>query len=243
MDIKKIRLENLLSILAKPGIKQASLAEACDTSASVISQIKTGHRGIGDDLARRIEEAQKLPYGWMDSRHLDETGFDDSQAIRFSRRNPDSDNLGIQSEDLESDFIQVPVYNVHLSAGNGMRVDHEQIVERLPISRKYLADSGVPENQATIVEVKGDSMEYTLIDGDVVLVNTAIVKPVSGKIFAFDFDGDLRVKRFIKRLDGSWRIVSDNEDKNIYADESLSAHNIDQLRMIGQVVTIVKRKL
>jgi len=149
----------------------------------------------------------------------------------------------LNAASLESDFIQVPVYNVHLSAGNGMRVDHEQIVERLPISRKYLADSGVPENQATIVEVKGDSMEYTLIDGDVVLVNTAIVKPVSGKIFAFDFDGDLRVKRFIKRLDGSWRIVSDNEDKNIYADESLSAHNIDQLRMIGQVVTIVKRKL
>ncbi|MGB2220848.1 S24 family peptidase [Neptunomonas sp.] len=149
----------------------------------------------------------------------------------------------LQPHNLESDFIQVPVYDVQLAAGNGTHVDHDNIVESLPISRKYLSDSGISADSATIVKVRGESMEHTLCDGDVVLVNTGISKPVSGKIFAFDFDGDLRVKRFIKRLDGSWRIVSDNEDKNIYADETLSAHNVEQLRLIGQVVTIVERKL
>lgn len=149
----------------------------------------------------------------------------------------------LQSRNLESDFIQVPVYDVQLAAGNGTHVDHDNIVESLPISRKYLSDSGISADSATIVKVRGESMEHTLCDGDVVLVNTGINRPVSGKVFAFDFDGDLRVKRFIKRLDGSWRIVSDNEDKNIYADETLSAHNVEQLRLIGQVVTIVERKL
>ena len=241
MDIKEIRLENLLSILAEPDVTQASLASACESAPSVISQLKTGHRGMGSELARRIEKARNLPYGWMDTRHTYNYGETKNHHVASSAGTYTP--LILPNSESESDFVQVPVYDAQLAAGNGARVDLDRIVERLPISRKYLVNSGIPESRATIAKVKGDSMEPTLNDGDVVLINAGINTPVSDRVFAFDFDGDLKVKRFIKRLDGSWRIVSDNEDKNLYADETLSNHNISKLRIIGQVVKIIERNI
>jgi phage repressor protein C with HTH and peptisase S24 domain len=140
-------------------------------------------------------------------------------------------------------FVKIPILEAALAAGTGSYATDDVVLEYMDIGRDRLEKYQVAEDSATIVPIRGESMETTLITGDLLLVNTAIRKPISGKIFAFDFDGDLRVKRFNKRLDGSWLISSDNEDKNLYRDEIVSTHNIDKLRIIGQAVVVVERKL
>lgn len=40
-----------------------------ETSSAYLSHIRNGHKEIGNDLARRIEVAMDLPYGWMDADH------------------------------------------------------------------------------------------------------------------------------------------------------------------------------
>jgi phage repressor protein C with HTH and peptisase S24 domain len=140
-------------------------------------------------------------------------------------------------------FVNIPVYDVTLAAGAGAYVDQDLIIENYPISTITLEKNSLHSKNAVIVTVKGDSMEPTICDGDVILVNTSVTKPVSNKIFAFAFDQDLKVKRFSKKLDGTWLISSDNSDRNLYRDETVSHHNIENLRIIGQVVTIVDRSL
>jgi phage repressor protein C with HTH and peptisase S24 domain len=140
-------------------------------------------------------------------------------------------------------FVKIPILDVSLAAGPGSYATDDVVTEYMDIGRDRLEKYQVSESAASIVPIRGESMEPTLVNGDLLLINTDVRKPISGKIFAFDFDGDLRVKRFTKRLDGSWLISSDNDDKNIYRDDVVSAHNIAQLRIIGQAAKIVERNL
>lgn len=168
-----------------------------------------------------------------------------SQWLLFGS-NPNPTNA-VQDESpshiQHSKFVKIPILEASLAAGAGSYATDDVITEYMEIGRNRLEKYQVSENSVTIVPIRGDSMEPTLMSGDLLLINTAAHKPISGKIFAFDFDGDLRIKRFNKRLDGSWLISSDNDDKNLYRDETVSAHNINQLRVIGQAVTIVERNL
>lgn len=69
MDIYAIRKQNLLSLLA--GKTQRSCADRWETSPSTLSQIvsKNPVRNLGDELARKIEQAEGLPSGWLDHVH------------------------------------------------------------------------------------------------------------------------------------------------------------------------------
>lgn len=182
------------------------------------------------------------------ARHLgmsmDELFGDEIEA--YGEADASSDHVIRESNASEYKTVQmyrVPVIDVNLAAGTGGHVDHEEVIGYRAIPMENLIDAGVEPSMARIVKVKGDSMDDTFIDGDTILVNSAAKCLTSDKIFAFDFEGYLRVKRFMKMIDGTWRVVSDNPDKDLYPDEVISPHNANQLRIIGEVVALVFRKM
>ena len=75
MDVKAVRLKNLLALIQEAG-SAAQLARDCGTSSAYISQILNGvtspsgsARSIGDSMARKLEAGTGKPNGWMDSPH------------------------------------------------------------------------------------------------------------------------------------------------------------------------------
>jgi len=158
-----------------------------------------------------------------------------------------SEGLGLNSSGLGEpdieEFVRVPVYDVELAAGTGGYSNGDNPVATMTVSAECLSRNNIYPPDASIVKVRGNSMESTLHNGDTILVDTAVKKPITNGIFAFIFDDELRVKRFSKQLDGTWRIISDNEDKNLYRDELISPFNIEKLKIIGQVMTIIERSL
>lgn len=64
-DVFDVRREKLAELLSKRGAA-ARIAAKTGTAASYLSTVKNGDRRLGDDLARRIEEAEGLEYGWLD---------------------------------------------------------------------------------------------------------------------------------------------------------------------------------
>lgn len=80
MDIYAIRKQNLLALMA--GKTQRSCADRWETSPSTLSQIvsKKPVRNLGDDLARKIEQAEGLPAGWFDHLHHGENLAGPSRA-------------------------------------------------------------------------------------------------------------------------------------------------------------------
>jgi len=62
---QEIRVRNLRKLISEFG-SQAKLADAVGCTPSVISQLITGHRDIGEKLARKIEEGAGKPALWLD---------------------------------------------------------------------------------------------------------------------------------------------------------------------------------
>lgn len=260
--------ENIGRRIRELDTTQTDVAKAAGCSHVLISKLISGKNqtsGKVADIARALgltteellsgEWASPLPMGAEDL-HLDEDhwfpgdypsqeGGVDQLAKVVEGMKAHKAKVGPLYRGITEDrFVGIPVRkNVELSAGSGFYVDNEEEVEIVPVLASTLRELGVHQGSAEVVRVKGDSMEPTLCEGDQVLVNTAATRPQNDKLYAFFFDEDTRVKRFSRKLDGTWRIISDNEDKNQYPDEVLANHNMDSIGIIGEVVAIVFRKM
>lgn len=117
----------------------------------------------------------------------------------------------------DEEFALVERADVAVSAGHGHVVFHEGRKSGLSFRRDFLRAQGVNEANAVVVDVKGRSMEPSIPDGAVLLVNRAAKEIVNGRIYAFRSDGELLVKRLHVR-GGQVIAVSDNPDRDEYPD-------------------------
>lgn len=74
---------------------------------------------------------------------------------------------------------------------------------------RWLAKKGLSPGDLFAIEVKGESMEPSLYDGDVVIVNTADTTLVNGEVYAVNYEGEAVIKRMV-REGGQWYLSSDN---------------------------------
>ncbi len=129
-------------------------------------------------------------------------------------------------------MVFVPRYEIRASAGSGLVPVSEDVAERLPFRRDELRELGVAPDKAGIVTADGDSMEPTIPDGALMLVDLSKRTAHSGGIYVIALDGDLLVKRINRRADGSVELISDNDR---YPHERLSKTDLSKLRIAGRV--------
>lgn len=86
MDSRQIRRENLATLIAKIAYgNQATFAGKLGLDASHLSQMLTGHRGMGPRFARKLEGLLFLPHGAMDSLmpKPDEAPLSDAESAKL----------------------------------------------------------------------------------------------------------------------------------------------------------------
>ncbi|RYF58459.1 MAG: hypothetical protein EOO27_12480 [Comamonadaceae bacterium] len=135
------------------------------------------------------------------------------------------------SEDEEGEFVMVQRLSVRLSAGAGAAPVVEEQAGALQFRRDFLASCGASKDSARIVNVSGTSMEPTIVDGAVLLVNTRNTEPRNNTIFAIAYGDDLLVKRLISTPKG-WVARSDNADGN----PDLLIDDSRHIKIIGRAV-------
>lgn len=139
-------------------------------------------------------------------------------------------------EDMNRDseeFVEIPLLNVSLSAGNGSCELEESSDFALVFRRYYLKKMGVPESAAKLVRVSGQSMEPTLNDGDVVGVNTQDTTIRDGKTYAICQSDLLRVKTLIATPTS---VIIRSINREEYPDEVLEREDFHKnVRVIGRV--------
>lgn len=135
--------------------------------------------------------------------------------------------------DSDEEFIQVSRLSVEVGAGPGRSVGIVEEVGALQFRRDFLRATGVSPINAAIVTVRGTSMEPTIKDGAVLLLNRADQEPRAGNIYAFSWGEEMLVKR-LQKVGGEWHAVSDNADKDMHPDIVLdgAAHAVIQGRAI-----------
>lgn len=198
-SVNDVRKENLI-FLRERYKTLANLNEAIGKKKtdSTLSQIINGAKdtrsgnikNLGDRLARDIEAKLSLGYGWMDADHANEAFPEEDDLIYLRRLNVEAccGFRGVQN------------------------YEDEAYVDLMGVSRVWFKEniSRIRENGYDIITATGDSMEPTLRNGDLVVIDrmdTAITKREG--VFCLLIDNDLYLKR-VQRVPGNLRFISDN---------------------------------
>ncbi len=135
---------------------------------------------------------------------------------------------------VAEDFVMVPRYDVHGSAGHGSVVHSEQIVDYLAFRSDWVRNTlGVAHKDLALISVKGDSMEPTLSNGDLILVDTGARRIEDSAIYVLKNGSGLLVKRLQHKLDGTVIVKCDNAR---YESEIYSAEAAVAVVVVGRVV-------
>lgn len=77
------------------------------------------------------------------------------------------------------------------------------------VPTKWVEQKGFNPRDLIAINVEGESMEPSIYEGDLVVINTADTRLVSGEVYAVNYEGEAVIKRMV-REGGMWYLVSDN---------------------------------
>jgi len=137
------------------------------------------------------------------------------------------------------EFSYVPKVRARLSAGGGSLVVEESIDSYYAFRHAWLKRKG-QISQMRLMRVSGDSMEPTLRDEDVVLIDLSQTEIYTGKIYAVGIDEEIVVKRLDKKP-GKLVLVSDN--RQFYPPLEVSLHENSTVRLVGRVIWMSREVL
>lgn len=136
-------------------------------------------------------------------------------------------------------FVQIPRYEVAASAGGGALIHSEQIVDHLTFKADWVRNTlGVPVSALALINVKGDSMEPTLSNGDVILIDMSKSGFDDNAVYVLRLNETLLVKRVKRNFDGSVLVSSDNV---MYPPDVIKNDFVESLNVVGRVVWCGRR--
>lgn len=229
---KELRLENLRALVAEFKTADA-VAQRAATAPMYLSQILNGAksstgraRGVGDTLARKLEQGCGKEMGWMDKPH-GEQNLEELKRSRVVALHPD--------DELSEDFVYVPESRIEFAAGNGRTAVYELVEDEEPATyrRSWFQKHGINPERVRRFRVSGDSMEPMLYARDTILVNLDERNVIDGKMYAIRYGDELRVKYLSRRVDGTLLLRSVNP---AYPVEEISPDLVEQhISIIGRV--------
>lgn len=205
------------------GIDQPTLATAVQCTQGAISQILTG----GTQRSRflpDIAEALNVPLAWLKG-----AGSEDVPALQVMP--------APTQEEIAEQFDLVPIAEIDQDYGMGgtFTGDHVELqVHHFPrLWVQSIASS--PPAFLTIARGKGDSMDPTIRDRDMVIIDRSRRKlDEADAIWALTVGDIGMIKRL--RLRGSMVIIQSDNDR--VSDEEVPA---DEVNLVGRVVFIGRR--
>ncbi len=214
MDIVARRLRK---VRTDRGLSQLQLATRLGNTRHLISQVEHGRCGL--TMPKLSATAQTLGvsvdylFGLTDEQTpAHELAHELTAATARVRDLEDQQaHAGITDD---GDFVGVSEFAT--AAGSGAVVDDERIVGRLKFRRDWLDRHGLDARQCRVIQVMGESMEPTLVDGCSILVNFARQRRRAGRIYVVRTEDGLIVKRAGKDRTGAWQFVSDNPNKQTW---------------------------
>jgi len=127
----------------------------------------------------------------------------------------------------------IPMVRLRLTAGiSGFEVDPEPFDGgTTTVPTGWIESKGFSREKLIAIIVRGESMEPTFYEGDLVVVNTADQKLSDGAVYAINYEGEPVVKR-LTRDAGQWWLTSDSVDQRRYYRRTCD----ESVKVIGRVV-------
>lgn len=133
---------------------------------------------------------------------------------------------------IRHEFSLVPFYDVEASAGNGSLIEQEQKLGEMAFRNDWLAAKGLNSSHCALIKARGDSMEPTLFDGDLLLVDLRVNEVKDDAIYILLADNRLIVKRVQVLFNDTLAIISDNP---FYATQKIKLDDTEKLNVVGKL--------
>lgn len=232
MNMYQHRRERLLALIDSDyGGQRVRFCERTGLSESRLAQLlSTTYRegtAFTEKTARKLEEQAGLQTLYFDQGAV--ANIDPQFGLR------EGTFMRVRAvEDDDPSLVHIPKVRLRLSAGiSGFEVEPERYDgSTTTVPADWILRHGFNREALISIHVKGESMEPTLYEDDLVVINTADKKMVDGQVYAFNYEGEPVVKR-LERDGGQWYLKSDNQDQRKFGRKTCRG---DACIIIGRVV-------
>lgn len=226
MDTTTIRRKNLqLWIDEKFGGVQAEFINFTGINQGELSGLLK-KKSFGEKKARSLEKLAGMPNLWLDIQ-TEKTPNAEELVIPVATIEGCNDDIDLSS------YVEVELYDVKLSAGNGVLATWEARKDEPLLFRKgWFKRKGLSCDDVKAMYVRGDSMEPTLENWDTILVDISDTELVTGDIYAFVYNGKLFIKEACVKPE-SIELVSRNIK---YKPISIEDADTNKLQVLGRMV-------
>lgn len=255
---------------ASLGLTQDDFAKALDVKPSKIRDIEAGRQRVNDDFVAQLSSRYPVDLNWLFSNPVQSVSEIETEIYKKSMRDISGktliDDLNAEQNRTEQelaaqalkvtkeywrqkqpnpiDYQMVPLHDAELAAGSGSQNDHDLVMDSFAFRRDWLRRIGVSPDSARLARARGDSMAPTLLDRDLLLIDTSRSEipirprksgqPLRANLYALIEDGLARVKRIERSSADTLALHSDNV--TLYPPEIRAGAEIGQLNIIGKVV-------
>lgn len=192
-NIRALRKEKKLTL--------NQLATEIGSDVGNLSRVETGKQNYTDALVKKIADALGVPVAAL---------FAQDEAHRRALMSLETIPIHFYDED-DPGFVKIPKVKLRLSAGiQGFQTEPETYDgSTLSVHQSWIDRNGFYRENLMAIRVKGESMEPTLYEDDLVIINLADKKLVDGQVFAINYEGEAVIKRTVREA-GQWYLTSDN---------------------------------
>jgi phage repressor protein C with HTH and peptisase S24 domain len=211
-----------------------AFAKRCDIPEATLRGYLKG-KYPNADKALRIADETQVDFEWLISGRGSKARENASNGHDVAIWRPSEGEVAyFQAKQAHSpEFALVPRLDVQASAGGGRLAFSEDPLEYLAFQSSWLRTRGINPASARILSARGDSMEETIRDGDVLLVDTSIDRVKDNAIYVVSYGDMVLVKRIHGRINGSLQLISDNPK---YPAEEVSPGEVAMLNIAGRVM-------
>lgn len=195
---------------------QKNFADAIGKKPTQVSHWITGVKPVGDAVASQIETALDLPRGWLDGK----------QSIDGFPK--------VFSDNLPDDRVRFERLDVVAALGDGY-INNEavEVVDFVHVDKAWAREKlGGNLSRIQVITARGDSMQGTIEDGDVLFVDTSVHSFEGEGIYLLSFADGLKAKRLQASVGGGLLVISDNP---LYRTETIEGDGLEKLTICGKV--------
>ena len=217
MNTLKDRLEELM---AEYGLDtQQQLADFAGVSKGLVGQWFNGSTGLGAKPLSAFDKKTRFSINWLTE------GTGDKYKTHV---------LPAITESESEDRIRFPRLNAEATCGAGTINDHHiEVVDYVTVASAWAREKlGGNLNKIQVITARGDSMEPTIENGDVMFVDTAIEAFEGDGLYLLWYIDGLKAKRLQSTVGGGLMIISDNSS---YRTETVRGEDLNAVHIIGRI--------
>lgn len=230
------------------GLSQRKFAISLGVSGGTIGSIESGISEPSRKFLQTISDRYDINSDWLLNGHGEmhrptKPGFMPSNPTEPRINPPDYTVPHGGSFSIDGhNFGLIRRFDVRVSAGMGVGVQADNIVDQIAFSRSWMAERGLTSDLSGIVMAKGISMEPMIPDGAQMLVRFDVFAPYPSGIYIFRYKDELFVKHLtvldVDPIQRPLRILLSSQNPAV-APRVIEIDEEAAFKIIGKVVSVI----